>query len=632
MALTAQEALGKYWGYSEFRPNQKNVIESVVSGNDALVLMATGGGKSLCYQVPTMMDEGLCLVVSPLISLMKDQVNRLQQMNIRATFIASGMSVREVDHALNNCLFGEYKFLYVSPERLQNDVFLERFKDMKIAYIAVDEAHCISQWGFDFRPSYHNIASLRDIHPDAGLIALTATATSEVVKDIQEKLLLTDAKIHRSGLYRSNLTLQASESTNKLHDSSSILKNVTGSGLIYTMSRKHARDLSMALYADGQNTDFYHAGLEHKQRKKVQEDWSSGKTDVVIATSAFGMGIDKSNVRYVIHADVPESIEAYYQEAGRAGRDGQAARAILYHNEKDIQRLERSKRDKYPEDDKIKEVLLDLFQFLRIAYGEGMDKSYVFSLRKFCRRFEHDVLAAHNAVICLVREQWIELSDSYYKPSRFQFTAKNQELYRYIISQPKVEALSKAIMRTYGGVFDDFVRIDERFLAKKIGQERKAVIEQLKFLESSGMAKYLPQIDDAIITFLKERPQNDLVHISGSQINFLRERHVQRIDAVLDYLKTSSCRFAFIQNYFGEKASACNQCDNCKKNNEQDENVLDLAQKRLLDVLNVSPLSFVDLTKRLSDLSEDGLKRLLSYLQDENILDYKDGLWQIRKR
>ncbi|MBX2846074.1 MAG: RecQ family ATP-dependent DNA helicase [Saprospiraceae bacterium] len=625
----------RYLGYSSFRPLQEDIITSVLDGRDTLAILPTGGGKSLCFQVPSMAREGICLVVSPLVALMKDQVGRLREKNIRAAYIVSGMLPREIDHTLNNCIFGDYKFLYVSPERLQNDMFLTRFKDMPVNCIAVDEAHCVSQWGYDFRPSYLQIPELREFHPNVPVLALTATATPQVAHDIVDKLALKAPASFKASLLRENLSLSLRREADKIPKLIEIADNINGSGIVYTMSRRKTKAVAEALISQGHNATYYHAGLGHKERQLRQNQWTSGQKRIIVATNAFGMGIDKSDVRFVVHFDVPESLEAYYQEAGRAGRDGQNAFAILLSNQKDEERLQNSAEISFPDKQVLRAVLIGLFNHLQVAFGEGTSRPYRFNLRAFSKFYDLEPILAHNAIGSLKRDGWLELSDAFYSPSKLLFKVKNKDLYKFLVKQPQYEELTKYILRNYGGLFEQYVTIDEAQIARRLNFPPEKVVTQLEELHRLQMAAYYGQNELPTISFLRERPLGDRIVFDEESLNFLRDRHQLRIDEVLQYIEGQrvDCRFSTIMNYFGEvPAQDCGVCDSCKRNafNSDKEATLLRIQQDILSALKVESLADQALRKHLQKYPAEFIEEMMRYLiQEEKIR--LDGLtWRLR--
>ncbi|HQS06153.1 MAG TPA: ATP-dependent DNA helicase RecQ, partial [Daejeonella sp.] len=457
--MTIQSILSKYWGFSTFRPLQEDIIQSVLEGNDTLALMPTGGGKSLCFQVPALLKPGICIVVSPLIALMKDQVENLKEKGIKAIAIISGMGKREVDIALDNCIYGDIKFLYLSPERLLSDLVRERIRYMKVNLIAIDEAHCISQWGYDFRPPYLHLTELRELHPEIPVLALTATATERVAADIQVKLNFKNRLVFRKSFERLNLSYLVYNEENKLRKLISIARNVKGSGIIYVRNRRETQEVSRQLNLEGIISDFYHAGLDTPLRMKKQSAWKNSEIRIMVATNAFGMGIDKADVRFVVHLDLPESLEAYYQEAGRCGRDEKKAYAVLLYNNADKALITKRLDQHYPSIDEIKQIYHNLGNYYQLAYGAGEGLSLEFDLADFCNRFKLDPVRAIHAFKFLEHDEYLALSETVFLPSRVQVLLTHEDLYRFQVGQPAYDHFIKVLLRSYGGIFEQLVGI-----------------------------------------------------------------------------------------------------------------------------------------------------------------------------
>src|ERR1700761_1639177 len=488
--MTLQEILKQYWNHDTFRPMQEEIIQSVLIGRDTLALLPTGGGKSICFQVPALAKEGICIVISPLIALMKDQVENLKARGIEAVSIVSGMSRREVDIALDSCIYGQVKFLYLSPERLLSDLARERISYMNVNLIAVDEAHCISQWGYDFRPPYLHIADLRELHPNVPVLALTATATAEVCDDIQQKLLFKQPNIYRKSFERKNISYVVQHEENKLRKMLDIARGVKGSGIVYVRSRKETAEIAKFYDENGFSADFYHAGLTMEQRSKRQEDWQANRTRIIVATNAFGMGIDKPDVRFVIHKDPPESLEAYYQEAGRGGRDEQKAYGVLLYNYSDRLRELKKFEASFPTVAEVKQVYHHLANYYSLAYEAGDGLSFDLDLGDFCGRFKLDSIKTINALKFLEQDDYLSFNESVFLPSRFRFEISNEELYNFQIQNPGWDAFIKTLLRSYGGAFDNYVRIREFDISRRANMSVQQVIEGLKQLQEYGILTY----------------------------------------------------------------------------------------------------------------------------------------------
>ena len=624
--------LKQYWNYNSFRPLQEEIIQSVANGNDTLAVLPTGGGKSLCFQIPTLAKNGLCIVISPLIALMQDQVLQLKKRNIKAAMITSGMSHRKIDQIYGNCIYGDYKFLYISPERLKNDTFLTRLPEMPVSLIAVDEAHCISQWGYDFRPSYLEINTIREVH-STPLVALTATATPKVQADIIDKLNLTEPKKFIGSLKRDNLSLHVRHTTDKIPKLFEILNSVGGTSIVYTMSRRKTKLIADELLHQNFSATYYHAGLSKERRDEHQNDWIVGHKRIMVSTNAFGMGIDKANVRSIIHFELPESMEAYYQEAGRAGRDEKNSVAVILVNEQDIQRLKKSAAEKFPEEQILKNILVGIYNYLKINFGDGPGKPHPFSLYKFAKQYNLEVKLVYNAVECLVKDGWIELSDAYYSPSKLFFRISNEELYRFQVNQEEYEEIIKYILRHYAGVFDQNTKINEQHIAREINETEDDVKRKLAYLHRSGIATYYPQNDDPIMHFLRARPQRDEIYFNREQLNFLRERHQAKIQTMITYvLQKDHCRFQYIQNYFGEREQeVCGICDIClqQKQNRQKKEFRRL-ELGIISLLEEDSLTFEQLSKQLKAPKKQ-IEQVINYLQQEERIEQSEEIWQLKQ-
>ncbi len=567
------QILEKYWGYQRFRPLQEEIILSVANGNDTLALMPTGGGKSITFQVPALAKEGLCLVVTPLIALMKDQVARLREMEIKAAAIHAGMTREEIDTTLDNCIYGDYKFLYVSPERLGNELFRVRVERMHINLITVDEAHCISQWGYDFRPSYLRIAELRDLLPEVPVLALTATATPDVVDDIQEKLRFRRKNVLRSSFFRKNLAYIVRETDDKEGYLLKTLQRVKGQGIVYVRTRKYARDLSITLRENGISADLYHAGLSHELRDAKQAAWMQGKTRIIVATNAFGMGIDKADVRFVVHMDMPDSLEAYFQEAGRAGRDGRPAWAVLLHNQADQQRLAQRARVNFPEIDEIKKVYEALGNYFQIPVGGGKNMAFDFDLADFAKRYHFSLLTAYNSLKVLERHGYIEFAEDVHNPSRIHFTVDRDQLYKFQVSNEQFDRFIKLLLRSYTGLFTEYVPIREDHLARQGRIPTESVVAYLKRLNNLHIIRYIPGRQNPLIIFTEERLDNKNLRIPHETYTLRKEIYLKKQEKVLEYAaNTRICRSTFLLDYFGEEAASdCGICDICRERKGKDE-------------------------------------------------------------
>ncbi len=568
MQNRTQDILKEVFGHEDFRPVQKQVIDAVLDGKDTLALLPTGGGKSLCFQIPALVNEGICLVVSPLIALMKDQVDALKSKGILAAAIYSGMSYREIDRTLDNCIYGNYKFLYVSPERLKAELFIERFRQMNVNLIAVDEAHCISQWGYDFRPPYLEIAEIRQYHPKVAVLALTASATPEVCADILEKLEMKAPKEFRQSFARVNLSYSVRIVENKIEKGTEILNRVSGSAIWYVRNRHATHQIARALTQMGITASAYHAGLSMEDRAKRQEDWKGNKIRVMVSTNAFGMGIDKPDVRVVIHSDLPENLENYYQEAGRAGRDGKKAYGVLMVNEEDFELVLTRSVLMYPPTDFLKRVYQCLANFYRIAVGSNMLSSFDFEWNEFANSYNLGVLETFYALKVLEEEGLIGLSESYYSPSKVHFRVDPGRLYEIQIAHAKLDPIIKMLLRTYGGnIFSEYIKIQESKLAKSLEIKESDLIKGLQQLVQMEVMEYDQRKDKPQLTFLTPRYDAGKLPLNLNRIELRRELTLHKAVKMVEYARQKSiCRTQYIQEYFGEKSDeTCGICDWCQE-------------------------------------------------------------------
>lgn len=569
MQEKALQILKEVFGHDGFRPVQKQVIDSVLGGVDTLALLPTGGGKSLCFQIPALVHEGICVVVSPLIALMKDQVDSLKSNGVLAAAIYSGMSLREIDRTLDNCIYGNYKFLYVSPERLKSDLFLERFRQMKVNLIAVDEAHCISQWGYDFRPPYLQIAEIRKYHPKVSVLALTASATPEVCTDILEKLELKNHTEFRQSFARVNLSYSIRIVENKLEKGIEILKRVPGTAIWYVRNRMATHQIAKALTQLGISAAAYHAGMSMEDRARRQEDWKYDKIRVIVSTNAFGMGIDKPEVRVVLHHDLPENLENYYQEAGRAGRDGKQAYAVLMVNEEDFEQVISRSQQIYPPKEFLKKVYQCLANFYRIAVGSNLLSSFDFEWNEFAKTYDLGILETFYALKVLEEEGFIGLNESFYTPSKIHFRVDPARLYEVQIAQARLDPIIKILLRTYGGnLFSEYLKIQESKIAKSLAMSEIQLIQSLKQLVQLEVLDYDQRKDKPQLTFLTPRYDAGRLPLNLKRIEQRRELMIYKAAKMVEYARQNSiCRTQYIQEYFGEKTdSSCGICDWCKEN------------------------------------------------------------------
>ena len=620
-----RETLARYWGFTSFRPMQEEIIESVVSGSDVVGLLPTGGGKSVTYQLPPVAGEGLCLVITPLIALMKDQVVRLKTMNIKAMAIHSGMTREEVEISLDNCLYGDYRLLYVSPERLQTPMFRARLPRFNFTLVAVDEAHCISQWGYDFRPSYLHIAEIRDMmNEDVPFLALTATATPRVVDDIISRLKMKNPKVHRTSFRRPNITYMVREVEDKNTYVLRSLKKEQGSGIIYVSSRKRAKEVAEMLVANNIKADFYHAGLPQEMRDRKQTSWSAGETRVIVATNAFGMGIDKADVRFVIHWDCPDSVEAYYQESGRAGRDGKPSVSVLLWSQDEKRKLADSVRIKFPPVERIKDVYEAIGNFYQLPVGSGRNSVHDFDLWKFVSAFRFSVTETYNSLNFLQKEGYLEFTDEINNPSRVHFVVTRDDLYKFQVANEEYDRFIKLLLRTYSGMFSEFVPVNEENLAARSGLTREAIYQYLLRLSSQGIIHFIPGKKSPLVIFTEERLDRSHLRISPELYLKVKENYIERVARITDYAENKTrCRPAFLAAYFGEESGRCGLCDTCQERNELElsKYEFDLIIDKIKELLAEKPLRPEELEEQI-DLPREKSIKVIRWLLDHEKLVY----------
>ncbi len=626
-----KEILKRYWGYDDFRGIQREIIESIGLGHDTLGLMPTGGGKSITFQVPALAMEGVCIVITPLIALMKDQVHHLRRRGIFAAAIYSGMQHDEILRTLDNCILGRTKFLYVSPERLTSELFVTKLRHMRISFLTVDEAHCISQWGYDFRPSYLEIANIRTLLPDIPVLALTATATPQVVDDICEKLTLhatqnaphSTFNVFRMSFERANLTYLVRHVADKEQELIHILSHTTGAAIVYVRSRRRSKELATALVKAGLEATFYHAGLESDDKDQRQQAWTADRTRIIVATNAFGMGIDKPDVRLVVHYDCPDSIEAYFQEAGRAGRDGQQAYAVLLYNNSDNSKLQQRIDDNFPPREYIRQVYEHLAYYYQIALGDGFGITREFNIDQFCTRFHHFPTRVHSALHILQRAGYIEYDEAPDLQTRVQFLLERQELYRLKDTTPDEERVIVALLRNYGGLFADLGYIDESLIAHDSGIQAAALHQVLTALAQQHIIRYIPRRQIPTIHYLQRRDDPEHIHLSREIYEDRMEQYRLRINAIQHYAQSNGrCRSRMLLEYFGEQNTHnCGHCDVCREQqgNAVDADQLTAAQQAILQLLADHKPHHTTLLHQLPLPSEAIDAALVTLLQDEQI-------------
>lgn len=619
--------LRKYWGYEEFRGIQRNIIESIATGHDTLGLMPTGGGKSITFQVPALAMEGVCLVVTPLIALMKDQVDQLRARGIQAAAVHSGMNRSEVIKVLENAIFGGVKLLYLSPERLESPLFLKKIQRIPVSFIAVDEAHCISQWGYDFRSSYLKIADIRSFKPDAPVLALTATATPQVMVDIQEKLGFKDGKVYRMSFERANLSYVVRSTQDKMREMVHILRSMQGASIVYTRSRQRCKDLAMQLEEEGISATFYHAGLESAVKNQRQQLWLEGEKRVMVATNAFGMGIDKANVRLVIHYDAPDSIEAYFQEAGRAGRDGLRAYAVLLWNGSDEKKLHKRIDDQFPPEELVAEVYEHLAYFYEIGVGSGGGHTFTLDVDRFCFNFHHFPIRTLSALRLLHAAGYIRFEEDPDARARLHFTLMRHELDKLNELTIEEQDIITAVLRNYGGVFVDFVNIDLSLVAQQANCSTDHAYQVLKSLSLRHILKFIPQRKIPLLTYLRDRVEQQQVVLTPQVYALRKEQYTKRIEAFLEYATCGHvCRSSQLLRYFGEvQTRPCGCCDVCLSQHQNSQKEEEQAQQTILRLLADGKGHTVQELRELSIRSEV-MREALRWLVDEGYIVMEEGL------
>ena len=628
--------LKQYWGYDRFRGIQEDIIDSISKNKDTLGLMPTGGGKSITFQVPALTKEGMCLVITPLIALMKDQVQNLKKRGIKALAIYSGMSRQDIIITLENCIFGNYKFLYISPERLDTEIFRTKLRKMHISMITVDESHCISQWGYDFRPAYLKIAEIRELLPDVPVLALTATATPEVVKDIQARLHFRHKNVFRMSFERNNLAYIVRKTENKTAELLHILRSMPGSAIVYVRNRRRTKEITELLNNEHITADFYHAGLDDATKDIRQHRWQSGESRVMVATNAFGMGIDKPDVRIVIHMDLPDSIEAYFQEAGRAGRDGQKAYAVILYAKSDKTTLHKRIPDTFPEKEYIRDVYEHLQYYYQMAMGDGLDCVREFNIEDFCRKFKYFPVPVDSALRILTQAGYLEYTAEQDSTSRILFTIRRDELYRLREMGEDMDRLIQAVLRSYTGVFTDYTYINEDSLAIRTGLTRRQIYEMLVHLAKLRIVSYIPHKKTPYIIYTRERVEAQRIHISPEVYEHRKARYETRINAMLDYVTNDTvCRSRMLLDYFGERNEHnCGQCDTCislrSKSKVSEQPDREALCTKVCGILSRESLTPAGLLKQLP-MDKELLTEILHRLSDEGKIIAVDGILQIRK-
>ena len=621
---TPKEILLKYWGYSSFRENQEEIIKMIISNKDTLALLPTGGGKSICYQIPSLIMDGICIVVSPLISLMKDQVEDMKSKGIKAIALTSDLNFKEVDIALTNCIFGGYKFLYISPEKLQNELVQSKISEMNINLIAVDEAHCISEWGHDFRPSYRNISLIREIHPNSPVIALTATATKDVVSDIQENLYFKKLNLVQSSFYRENLSYIVIKEQDKNRKLINILNKINGSAIVYVKSRKDCEKISKMIVDNNISANYYHAGLNIDQRNKRQENWKKSKSRVMVATNAFGMGIDKSDVRLVIHFHIPSTIESYFQETGRAGRDEKESFAVLLYNSTDEKYLRDFVELHFPSVKEIKECYQNLANHFQIAVNNGEEENFDFDLSDYSEKYKTNSLKTYNILRYLEKENYLKLENIYNNSSKIHLKIEHSELYKFQISNKYFDPYIKLLLRSYSGLFEDFVNINETLLAGRSKTNENKIIDILEKLQELEILDYLPKKQGTQIIYLQKRVDERYLNLSEDKQKENKDSETKRINFILNYCnQNSACRTEILLSYFGEHQNfRCGKCDICRQRNKLEISDLkfDKIKDQVLIILSEESKTLTEICNLIRNFREEKIIKVINFMIENSEL------------
>jgi len=629
------DILKKYWGYDRFRPMQEEIISSVLEGNDTLALLPTGGGKSICFQVPAMALPGRCLVISPLIALMKDQVENLNKRGINAAALYTGMHKLEIERTISKAVFGDLKFLYVSPERLETDLIKENIQQMNISLIAVDEAHCISQWGYDFRPPYLRIAEIREYVPNAVVMALTATATTNVVDDIQERLLFKKKNLFQKSFERANLTYFVIKEENKLSRLIKIAQKMQGSAVVYVRNRRKTQEVAEFLVHNGISAEFYHAGLSPADRDRKQSEWIQGKRRIMVATNAFGMGIDKADVRFVVHLDIPDNMEAYFQEAGRGGRDEKEAWAIMLYENSDIADLKQNFENTYPSLDTIRNVYHALGNYYQIPVGAGLHTQHTFDIGAFCKNYNLNPIITLNSLKFLERQGMIIVTDEINKPSRLFIPCSSEDFYAFQVAHKSYDKLLKLILRSYSGMHYNFVKINEQEIAKRLDSDVETIIKTLKKLEQLNVFVYDPQTTKPKLIFTQERMDAKILQFDPENYQMLKDNAIKRLNAMINYINSvTKCRNRLLLEYFGEKKTKrCGKCDVCIQRNkiEISEIEFDNIASLIKPILRKEQLSIDELISKFDHLNDQKTIKVINWLIDNKkieIIEENKLIWK----
>jgi len=627
--MNLRQILLKYWGYAFFRPLQEEIIQSILEGRDTLALLPTGGGKSICYQIPALAREGLCLVISPLIALMKDQVDNLKKRGIPAAAIYSGMHRDEIDLVISNAKFGDTKLLYISPERLESTQMRDAIDRMNINLLAVDEAHCISQWGYDFRPPYLKIAEIRPFIPGIPILALTATATPKVIKDIQKKLQFPKENLFQQSFERKNLTYVVIKEEDKQQRLLRIVRKVKGPGIVYVRNRRETKQVADFLVKNKISADCYHAGLDAKTRDRRQQAWMKEEKRVIVSTNAFGMGIDKPNVRFVVHLDLPDCVEAYFQEAGRAGRDLKRSYAILLYEEADIIKARQNLQTSYPSLSTIRSIYQALGNFLQLPVGSGYAESFEFDISAFCEQFKFKPVIVYNGLKFLEKEGYVALNDGLNSPSKLFIKTNKEGIYRFQVANEKYDHFLKSLLRSYPGLFNDFVMIHEAELARRVEMTPAQISKTLQYLDNQNILDYVPRTTKPLVVFLQERLNPDNLSISPEHYKHRLEEATKRLEALINYTQeTRKCRSQALLSYFGERnTKRCGMCDVCLERNKLGLNEQEFEEvlSRIKPLLQQNRATLEEIVTAASPVHEDKVLVVIRWLLDNGKIIAKEN-------